>query len=109
MLILNLEQYVAPWMIAEFFANLPINIFFTGAYALILYFMTNMRTENLAGNLFLFIAINVLLNLVRLIPTIYHCYVLTLADRLLRVRLGLHYLLPRSLYCPISLLNLDLL
>ncbi|KDQ16857.1 hypothetical protein BOTBODRAFT_30755 [Botryobasidium botryosum FD-172 SS1] len=54
---------VAPWVLAEFFANLPTNVFFTSVYAIILYLMANMRTDGLAGDLFLFVAINVLLQL----------------------------------------------
>lgn len=50
-------------MLSEFIANFPVNVIFTAIFAIVLYFMANMRMENLAANLFIFIAENVLIQL----------------------------------------------
>ncbi|KAG8931848.1 hypothetical protein FRC02_002035 [Tulasnella sp. 418] len=46
---------VAPWLISELLSNAPIQIISAAVFALIVYFMTNMRTDDLAANLFIFI------------------------------------------------------
>lgn len=61
---LTFMQNVAPWLVSEFLANLPLHIVFSTLFATILYFMSNMRTFDLAANLFIFIATNILLQLV---------------------------------------------
>ncbi|QRV93619.1 ABC transporter [Ceratobasidium sp. AG-Ba] len=52
-----------PWLFSEYIANLPLHAFSSGLFALILYFLTNMRTEDLARNLFIFIGECVLVQL----------------------------------------------
>ncbi|KAG9082294.1 hypothetical protein FS749_006963 [Ceratobasidium sp. UAMH 11750] len=54
---------VFPWLFAEYIANLPLHAASSGLFALILYFLTNMRTEDLARNLFIFIGECVLVQL----------------------------------------------
>ncbi|QRW07787.1 ABC transporter [Ceratobasidium sp. AG-Ba] len=54
---------VFPWLFSEYIANLPLHAFSSGLFALILYFLTNMRTEDLARNLFIFIGECVLVQL----------------------------------------------
>ncbi|KAG9083851.1 hypothetical protein FRC07_013804, partial [Ceratobasidium sp. 392] len=54
---------VFPWLFSEYIANLPLHALSSGLFALILYFLTNMRTEDLARNLFIFIGECVLVQL----------------------------------------------
>ncbi|KAG9101294.1 hypothetical protein FRC06_003213 [Ceratobasidium sp. 370] len=54
---------VFPWLFSEYIANLPLHAASSGLFALILYFLTNMRTEDLARNLFIFIGECVLVQL----------------------------------------------
>jgi hypothetical protein len=48
-------QKVFPWLFSEYIASFPLHAASSGLFALILYFLTNMRTEDLARNLFIFI------------------------------------------------------
>ena len=52
----HLQQKVFPWVISEIISNLPINVGFTSLFATILYFMCNLRTDNLVMHLLVFIA-----------------------------------------------------
>ncbi|KAG8761944.1 hypothetical protein FRC11_012005 [Ceratobasidium sp. 423] len=54
---------VFPWLISEYISTLPLHAISSGLFAIILYFLTNMRTENLAANLFIFVAECVLVQL----------------------------------------------
>ncbi|KAF8688664.1 P-loop containing nucleoside triphosphate hydrolase protein, partial [Rhizoctonia solani] len=54
---------VVPWLISEYTSTLPLHTISSGLFAIILYFLTNMRTEDLAANLFIFIAECVLVQL----------------------------------------------
>ncbi|CAE6514119.1 unnamed protein product [Rhizoctonia solani] len=54
---------VFPWLISEYISTLLLNAISSGLFAIILYFLTNMRTENLAANLFIFVAECVLVQL----------------------------------------------
>ncbi|KAG8774795.1 hypothetical protein FRC12_001829 [Ceratobasidium sp. 428] len=54
---------VFPWLFSEYIANLPLHAISSGLFALILYFLTNMRTEDLARNLFIFIGECILVQL----------------------------------------------
>jgi ABC-2 type transporter len=52
-----------PWILSEVAANLSINMFFPALYAIILYFMAGMRTDDLAENVLIFIATVILVQL----------------------------------------------
>ncbi|CAE6438340.1 unnamed protein product [Rhizoctonia solani] len=54
---------VFPWLISEYISTLALHAVSSGLFAIILYFLTNMRTESLAANLFIFIAECVLVQL----------------------------------------------
>ncbi|KAB5589912.1 hypothetical protein CTheo_6655 [Ceratobasidium theobromae] len=58
----SLKQ-VFPWLFSEYIANFPLHAASSGLFALILYFLTNMRTDDLAKNLFIFIGECVLVQL----------------------------------------------
>ncbi|CUA67200.1 hypothetical protein RSOLAG22IIIB_07262 [Rhizoctonia solani] len=54
---------VFPWLISEYISTFALHAISSGLFAIILYFLTNMRTENLAANLFIFVAECVLVQL----------------------------------------------
>ncbi|CAE6447201.1 unnamed protein product [Rhizoctonia solani] len=54
---------VFPWLISEYTSTFALHAISSGLFAIILYFLTNMRTENLAANLFIFVAECVLVQL----------------------------------------------
>ncbi|KDN46584.1 hypothetical protein RSAG8_04237, partial [Rhizoctonia solani AG-8 WAC10335] len=54
---------VFPWLISEYTSTLALHAISSGLFAIILYFLTNMRTEDLAANLFIFVAECVLVQL----------------------------------------------
>lgn len=62
-LIHSRSKQVPPYIISEYIASLPLHALSSGMFALILYFLTNMRTESLARNLFVFIGECVLVQL----------------------------------------------
>lgn len=61
----TIKQAVVPYVISDFIANLPLHILTPAIFTIILYFMAGLRTTDLAGNLFVFIANNILCQLVR--------------------------------------------
>jgi len=52
-----------PWVLSNIMANLPISVFAPALFSIILYFMTGMRPDNVAQNLFILISVGVLLQL----------------------------------------------
>ncbi|KAJ1301061.1 hypothetical protein OPQ81_003479 [Rhizoctonia solani] len=54
---------VFPWLISEYTSTLALHAISSGLFAVILYFLANMRTEDLAANLFIFVAECVLVQL----------------------------------------------
>jgi multisubunit Na+/H+ antiporter MnhC subunit len=56
-------QEVIPWIVSEVVANLSINIFFPGLFAIIVYFMVGLRMDDLAKNLFILVAECILVQL----------------------------------------------
>ncbi|CAE7148911.1 unnamed protein product [Rhizoctonia solani] len=54
---------VFPWLISEYTATMALHAASSGLFAIILYFLTNMRTEDLAANLFIFVAECILVQL----------------------------------------------
>lgn len=54
-----------PYVISDLAANMPVHVVSSGTFTIILYFLCGLRKDNLATNLFIFIADNVLMQLVR--------------------------------------------
>ncbi|KAF8310725.1 P-loop containing nucleoside triphosphate hydrolase protein [Clavulina sp. PMI_390] len=55
---------VVPYVISDLVANMPLHIMAPTIFTLIMYFMAGLRTSNLAGDLFIFLANNILCQLV---------------------------------------------
>jgi hypothetical protein len=68
-----MPKAVVPYVISDLAANMPVHILSSGTFTVILYFMCGLRKDDLAANLFIFIADNVLVQLVRPIVSLPRC------------------------------------
>ena len=62
-LLLKALQKAVPWVFSEFISSLPLNVLFPTLFAMIMYFMTGMSTDELAQHLFILLANSILVQL----------------------------------------------
>lgn len=60
-----MSKAVVPYVISDLVANMPVHVLSSGTFTVILYFMSGLRKDDLGANLFIFVADNVLVQLVR--------------------------------------------